>query len=251
MQDLDFLPLDYRQRHMRRQSQPWRVIVVAVFVALVIAAAYSQHKHKCAVEEDLAALVPQYELAVSQCDKLANTQSQLQKIQTSAELFTCLRHPWPQTQLLAAVLRALPDQITLQTLRISRETPAGQVPTERRSRFERQTKQEDIAKLSPAECDLKQLRDEFDNMQTLVFISGTTSDSAALHRYLGRLNNTSLFQKAELDSSESVQGDRGGKLRFEAILVVRPGYGQPGGPAGPKRRAVAQTIPKSNIRPLR
>lgn len=251
MQNVDFLPLEYCQRRLRRQSQPWRIIVVAVFVAMVAVAAYGQHKHRCAMEEDLAALVPQYDLAVSQSDKLANTQSQLQKVQAGAELFTYLRHPWPRTQLLAALLRALPEQITLQTLRITRDVPANRAPTGRRPRSERQTEEEELAKLSPAQRDLKQLRDKFDNMQTLVFISGTTSDSASLHRWLGRLNNTSLFLKAELDSSESVQGDQGRTIQFEATLVVRPGYGRPGGPTGPEKSTTAQAGPKSNRELLR
>ncbi len=33
MHNIDFLPIEYRQKHARRQSQPWQVIVAGAIVA--------------------------------------------------------------------------------------------------------------------------------------------------------------------------------------------------------------------------
>jgi len=240
MNDIDFLPVQYRQQHERRQSTPWRILAVAAFVALVALALVSQHANYRKVEGELAAIMPQYEQAVSLDKQLGAVQADLQKEELEAELFTYLRHPWPRTQLLAALLVTLPDEITLRQLQITRETLLPRTPTERRSRSQRKAEEAELEGLSPAERDLKQLRDRFDNMQTLVSLSGITAESAALHQYLGELGNSDLFAKAELCSIESVEDNGAKTLQFEATLIVRPGYGLPGGQSGPDQKAVAE-----------
>jgi Tfp pilus assembly protein PilN len=236
MQDIDFLPLEYRQQHQRRQVQPWRVVVVAAFVALLAGAALAQHTRRQYVAGQLAAVRPQYEEALRQEGSRAELQAELQSAQCGAELLTYLRHPWPRTQLLAAALAPLPPEITLQQLHIARETPGHQPATEQRSRADKKAEEEKIAKLPPAARDLKRLREEFDRTQVTVRLTGTTTDSAALHRYLGVLGKQELFAKAELRSIERVEGNQAGSLRFHATLTARPGYGQPGGPAKAEKR---------------
>ena len=72
-------------------------------------------------------------------------------------------------------------------------------------------------------------------------LGGTATESAALHRYLGVLDATDIFDKAELDCFNSVDNSKGGAaLQFRAVLAVQPGYGQPGGPAGPPKKDLAQ-----------
>lgn len=233
MQQIDFLPAEYRQKHAQKRGRSWRLIVMLGLATSVLTAAWSQHQSRCRVEEELEAIVPRYEAAVGQNAELAELQSQLCLAQADAELLTYLRHPWPRTQILAAVLAPLSDDITFEKLHISREATSGSQSAERLSRTERQAEEEKTAKLPPAARDLKLLRGQIDQSRTVVIISGVTTESAALYRYLGELGKTALFAKCELESIESVEND-GGTLRFNATLVVRPGYGQPGGPSGPK-----------------
>jgi len=233
MQDLDFLPAQYRQKHAQRQSQPWRIMIALIFAGLLATAAFSQHVHRLHVEEELATITITYDLALSQADKLSELQTELQSARATAELYTYLRHPWPRTQLLAALVAPMPDEVTLGQLHISHEMRQDPVRTDRRSRSKAKAEEEEIEKLPPAVRDLKRLRDQFDKMETLVQISGTTSESAALYRYLSELGNDRLFDKAGLDSIENVEGESGPSLRFDATLIVRPGYGQPHGPSGP------------------
>jgi len=233
MQDIDFLPAEYHQKYARRQSQPWRIVVVAGFVALMASAAFSQYQHRRHVAADLKAIVPQYEEALRQQGELSKVQSELQAAENEAELLTYLRHCWPRTQLLAALIDPLPDEVTLQRLQITREKPEKQGPAEERPRAQEFAGPENDQTLAPAVADLKRLREKFDEMTTVVLISGITTDSVALYRYLGALDNSSLFSKAELESSETLDGADGRREQFEAKLVVRPGYGKPGGPAAP------------------
>lgn len=246
MQDVDFLPVKYRQKRVRRQSQPLRVVVVAVFGVLLAVAAFDQQGRKREADTELAKIMPRYDLAVGQNRRLAGLHTRLAPARDAAELFTYLRHPWPRTQLLAALLAPLPEGITLDRLQITRQSPQRQLRPERRRRTENEAQDDDLQKLPAAARDLKRLRDEFDKTPTLVLISGTTGESAAVHGYLGALTGSYLFSKAELDSLESAEDGRAGVLEFSATLTVRPGYGQPGGPdgpggrAGPKKNAVAR-----------
>jgi hypothetical protein len=234
MQDIDFLPVRYRQKYVRRQSQPWRILVVAAFAVLLAAAVFNQRDHRRRAERELEAIMPQYARAVRQNRQLAETWTQLDTARNTAELFTYLRHPWPRTQLLAAALAPLPEGISIEGLRITEETPQGRAVPERRSRTESKTEEGGLDKLPPAARDLTRLREQCDKIKTVLLISGTTRDSAALHRYLGELGGTSLFGRADLNSLESAGNEPAGTLQYRATLVVRPGYGQPGGPTGPE-----------------
>lgn len=240
MQDIDFLPVQHRQKRVQRRSQPWRIVAVALFVALLATGALSQRARKRRAEKELDEIVPQYELAVGRNRKLAELRAQLGTARNAAELFTYLRHPWPRTQLLAALLAPLPEGITIEQLQITRETPQDQAPAKRYSRRENEAEDDEVDKLPPAARDLRRLRDEFDKATTVVLISGTTGDSGVLHRYLGALGRASLFTKAELDSLESAEDGPARTPEFRATLVVRPGYGQPGGPTRPKKIGVTQ-----------
>jgi hypothetical protein len=247
MRDIDFLPVQYRQKHVERRSQAWRVVVVAAFALLLAAAALSQHGRKRRAEAELAAMTPQYDVTVSQDRGLTETYDQLLAARSAAELFTYLRHPWPRTQLLAALVAPLPQEITLRELRITREVPQDAAESQRRLNSESagQKKQQD--KLPPAVADLRRLRDECDANRTTIAISAVTSESAAAHRYLGALAREGLFAHVELDSLEIARDGHDGTFEFRATVVVRPGYGQPGGPGGPAGEG-ASTLAQTNQR---
>ena len=230
MQEIDFLPVQYRQKHVQQRFQPWRIVVVAAFAVLLSTAVFSQHARKTRAEKQLAALIPQYDLAVGQNRKLAELQAQLTPARNTAELFTYLRHPWPRTQLLDALLAPLPEGITIERLQIAGEAPQSPLSPARRASLRDEAEGGRVDKLPPAAGDLKRLRDEFDATTVVVSIAGVTRDSAALHRYLDELGHAKLFTKAELDDLEGGKTDPAGGAVFRARLTVRPGYGQPGGP---------------------
>ncbi len=240
MQDIDFLPFEYRQRHQRRQSQPWQVVASAAIVALVAAAMIGQRWHARRVNEELAAIAPVYETAVKLQNRLAEVQKDLSRTKARAELITYLRHPWPRTQLLAALMGPLPNEIAFQQVQIIREAGAAS-PNASRRVVDQKAEQERLKSIPPAERDLEKIRDRVDAMKTIVVLTGEAKDSAALHRYLSELDGVDLFDNAELDSLSEKEGEkREAAVQFRAVLDVRPGYGQPGGVAGPKQKAVVQ-----------
>jgi Tfp pilus assembly protein PilN len=232
MHEIDFLPAEYRQLHARRRGQPWRIIVVAGTAAVMGLALFAQDWWRVSIQRRLDVIRPQYELAVAQSKQLSSLQSQLRAARADAELYTYLRHPWPRTRILEEIMRPLPDEVVFSRVTIGREN-ADKAPSLRRSRSEQQAEEAQAAALPPASRDLKRLRQEVDPVRTVVNLGGTTTDSAALHRYLGILAKTDLFSKVELTDVEGVEADSTGTLRFNAMLAVRPAFGQPGGPTGP------------------
>ncbi len=236
MNDIDFLPIEYRQKHARRQSRPWQIVVAVAIAGLVLAAALAQQYRRHCTIGDLAAIQPAYETVLSEQNRLAAILNQAKSAKARAELYTYLRHPWPRTQLLSALASPLPPSVTLQQIQILREAkPRGSTAaTPAAPSLDRKAEEERLKSLAPAERDRLALTKRIDPLQTVVLLNGTTTDVAALHRYIGELDSTRIFNKAEIDFLNSVGKDKSGEsLQFRAVLTVEPGYGQPGGPTGP------------------
>jgi hypothetical protein len=233
MTDIDFLPLECRQQCQRQHTRQWQIVAAVAIIGLVAAAAMTQRHGWHRVQADLAAITPAYEAAVHLQNRIAKVQEQLGRARARAELCTYLRHPWPRTQLLAAMVGPLPEEITLQQVQILREPAEASPPADKK------TEEAALKSLSPAGRDLAKLRDRIDPTRTVVILNGTVAETSALHRYLGKLDATEIFDRAELDWFE---GDEGGApLRFRVVLSVQPGYGQAGGPARRRADGLAQT----------
>lgn len=242
MHDIDFLPPEYRQNHTQRKWYAWRLIAVTVLAAAMVTLAWNQQTRRNRLEAELARCEPDRAAASQTQESLNELQSRLQLARAGADLVTYFRHPWPRTRIIAAILGPLPDEITLAQLEIARETPGGRNPAEILFRANKKGEEAQAPGRPPAAQDLERLRDEFDSRQTVVTITGVTTESAALHRYLGKLGQDGLFSKAQLHSIETDRADPG-RIRFNATLVVRPGYGQPGGPSAPNPPPAAETDP--------
>ncbi len=245
MHDIDFLPIEFRQTHAQRRWQPWRAIVMAAVAVLVGGGVASQHLRRCHLQSELAGILPAHQTALRQQSQLSGLQAGLQRVKAEAELVTYLHHPWPRTRILEALLDPLPRQVTLEHLEIHREAATsktrGRFPQPPAAPQDKEAEAKAQEALPPAVGDLKQLRDACDPQQTMIAISGISTDSDALHEYLGRLAQSRLVAKAELLSIER-ETESGGvplaagqpvsveTVRFHAALTVKPGYGQPGGP---------------------
>lgn len=224
--DVDFLPASYRNQGAKRKTGLWRLVVVALFGALAVFTTAYQRQLKFAAQLEAEHIESLYPAAMARNQALSDLQSQLAAAQVNAELSTYLRHPWPRTQIVAAISRALPDSITLRELNISREIvhkpPVAAPPPGTQA-----------APTTPASLpaqDLERLRAENDESRVVVLIVGTTQDVGSLHEYLGQLAGSRLFQKVELGSIETSASSSDPSSQFTARLIVRPSYGQPGGP---------------------
>jgi len=245
VEELDFLPEQFRRQHAERQVQPWRILAVCVAAVLVIGAAAGQSRQRVQLESDLAVLEADYQQALRQKDQLVQLQTRLQRSRAAAELFVYLKFPWPRTQLLSALAGPLPQEITFDEVHILSASEQGGPMLERRSRAETSRAAEQLAKLPPAAQDLARLREQWDKARCTVVVVGSTTDSMALHRYLAALAEHPLIADVELDSMETLNTGRESAMHFQATLTVRPGYGQPNGPDGPLGQKTAAGDPGS------
>jgi Tfp pilus assembly protein PilN len=228
MQDIDFLPSDFKRRRNNRHGRSWQIIVVGAALGLLIVVAMGQMRALRQVEERLAQIEPERQVLDARQSQLADLRKQLAETEAQADLIAYMGHPWPKTQLLSATLRSLPEEIVCDGIRIARES----TPSQAQRRRTGDSEEEDLTTVEPAVRDMRLLQEECDLAVVAIVLEGMTTDGIELHRYLHRLNNVPLLDKVELHSLESTNDDSEARFQFEARLTVRPGFGQPNGPDG-------------------
>lgn len=228
MQDIDFLPSDFKRRRNNRHGRSWQILVAAAAVGLLFIVALSQMRALRQVEQRLAEIEPERQVLDARQMQLADLRKKLAEKEAQADLIAYLGHPWPKTRLLGATLRSLPEEVVCNGIRIAPESLTNQAQRRRPESSE----EEDLTKVEPAVRDMRLLQEECDLAVVAIVLEGMTTDGIALHRYLNGLNNVPLLDKVELHSLESTNNDSGPKFQFEARMTVRPGFGQPKGPDG-------------------
>ena len=181
--------------------------------------------------------------------QLTDVRVQLKRMECEAELITYLRHPWPKSQLLSALLSRLPEEITLQQLQIIREADNSTTASERHPAMVVGNSADQQKSISPAERDLQALKSQSEGKQIVIILTGSTTDSTALNHYLDEMQSNALFSKAELGSVTSVGESSGAAIQFHAKLVVKPGYGQSGSPIEEQKTPPPQSPPKTSSAP--
>src|SRR5262245_36543866 len=111
MKNIDFLPDIYRKRAALRRAQVWWGIVVLIFGTAIGSAASAQYLLKCNIQRELRAIAPQYSESQLRVRELAGLQEQITAAARQARLVTWLEHPWPRSQILAEVVRPLPESM--------------------------------------------------------------------------------------------------------------------------------------------
>jgi Tfp pilus assembly protein PilN len=239
MKDIDFLPAKYQEATAQLHAQWWRMAVLAMFAALVGLAVFGQYGIRLHAQGEIETLLPQYHAALAETQRLAKTEDAIRPNRAQAELLTYLRHPWPRTQILARIMAPLPDTIILRKLWIHRETPPAPPTTVTVAPPTTPAQPAAPDKLSPPERDLRKLREETDKTLVVVTLEGVTEEITTLHMYLGKLAAEGMFSKVEVASIESAASEKLAGSLFSVRLVVRPGYGQKGGPTSPPQGPAA------------
>lgn len=231
MKNIDFLPTNYRERLRLKQARVWWGIVAATFGAAIAASACAQWGVARSLQYQLATAGNAATLASEQDKRYAQLLTEVNQGSDLAELCVYLKHPWPRTQILAALASPLPETVRLTEVRIHQEAPTGEQLLQQPIR-KPGGKAED-ARSSGAAGDLARLREENDHLVTMIEVIGETSDADALHRYVAALGKSELLLGARLKSFEAVEARDVATVRFELRAHLRPAYGLAGGPEGP------------------
>src|SRR5438552_16857410 len=124
MKTIDFLPDIYRQREALRRARIWWALVVLIFGLAISASAAAQVWLRRGLNAQLEDLAVPYTSAHAQAQELSVLQAQIARAAQEANVYTYLETPWPRTQILAEIVRPLPDNIRLTQIHIGEEEPA-------------------------------------------------------------------------------------------------------------------------------
>ena len=227
MQTIDFLPEQYRERRKQRRVRYWWALVVCLFGGIVIATGSLQWLSVLRIKHELARLELQVVTFRQLDQQLLEIESQVAAVSHSANLYTFLKHPWPRTQILAAVVQPLPAEMELTSIRIA-ESLIAKGPKSAAA-----DGTEPPPPAHPAVADLQQLHDAHEAQRVVVLIEGTAREVEHLHNYLDALGRHALVAEARLNSMETRKYETHSLVVFQLQLTIKSGHGLSDGPAGP------------------
>jgi hypothetical protein len=227
MKSIDFLPDFYRQRESLRRARIWWAMVVVIFSSAIGASALAQAWLRHGLMQQFDSLAAEYASAQTQVQELSAIQTQVTRVGQEASLYTFLKNPWPRTQLLAEIVRPLPESIRLTKINILEEEQAKTAVQVGPRNMK--AEEEAAAKAGGPEKDLAKLQEEVGRRQTVIEIEGYTSDVPRLHAYVSDLSRSPLIAGASPKSLVSSGANQQARTGFTLRLMVRPGYCQRGG----------------------
>lgn len=223
--EIDFLPQRYREQHVQRKNFLWRVVVLGAYLGLLAMGSVAQRARLHRLQGELVQAQQQLAEAQQLSVQLEYTEQQLSRDRAAAQLVTYLQHPWPRTQILAAILPRVPESIYLTELRLYPLAQQSSTPFWQRQSTDKKDK--DKPAPPPALADLQRLREERATTVTVVQLNGVAQDQAVLHAFLQHLAEDELFAAVELLSIESLRSDANIQgCAFEVCLKLRPGHGE-------------------------
>ena len=220
MKPIDFLPDIYRQRTALRRARLWWGLVMLLFGTAIGASMATQSWLRAGLLAELDTLEPQFRQTQVQVRELAQLQKRITQASVQAGLYTVLENPWPRTQILAELVRPLPQSMRLVRLQIVEEEQATAS-----ARVQPSSSEEDLAKLPPAEQDLARMLREIGRRRTAVELDGQAGDVKLIHTYLAALSASPLVAQAQIKSLEAGSGGDG-RTRFTLRLQIVPGLCQ-------------------------
>ncbi len=224
IQDVDFLPLSYRQMQVRRRSTVWRRAAMALFVLLIALGSVGQYRSRLNLERARAKLKESSQRMLSQLDDPAGLQQKIARLDARANLLTFLRIRVPPTRLLFGITNSLPQYVNLSNIDVKFEPltasplPAGGLAAPATPQAA------PVAPALPQDKDLADLKKTAEAEAVFVAIIGTAPHDNAIARYIAALQRTGLFAEVHLQFTDQLQLNDDVLRRFAMRLKVK----QPG-----------------------
>ena len=230
MQTIDFLPEHYRERRKQRRVRWWWALIVCLFGGIVLGTASVQWLSVQRVKRELAQLELQCKTHRQLDQELLALETKVASLSHSANLYTFLKHPWPRTQILAAVVTPLPKDVQLTSIRVAETLIAKKPGTAAAPEATPET-----AKVTPiaAVADLQQLHDAHEAQRIVVHVEGSVREAETLHAYLEALAQQPLIAEARLSGMETRKLETHTLVVFELHITIKSAHGLSDGPSGP------------------
>ena len=232
MKNIDFLPEIYRHRRLLQHARLCWIAVAMLFGMAIGGAACGQWYFRCALAAQLKMVEPQHAISQARQAELVQLEVSQNHAEHLTALYLYLEHPWPRTQLLAAVARSLPPSIQLTDLRMLEQADSGTDARREGGDTNRSIGEGEKAEKPTPTSVLSMLRAEHDRQVLILELSGQAANSKELHEFVDALAKSPLIASASLKGLEAGgEAMEKGASKFHVRAVVRPGYGQPGAPA--------------------
>mgnify|MGYP007059379356 CR=1 FL=1 len=215
MNEINFLPVEYRRKSFDRKDQRRQALMVGALF-LTIGASYTyQRASNASLAAELDEARSLHRVTLSQFQELHAIEAELVQLSADAGALAYLEHPWPQTQIVAMVAEKVPSSAKLTQLRVVR------IPNAPR---QRRREDEPTPGKTPFARDEAALRERYDAAPFQLLITGVTEDHQELHNFLTELDRSALIQRAELTSLDGLENTVN-QFEFVVTCSLKPGYG--------------------------
>lgn len=217
--EIEFLPKNFREKRKSHNFQVSRLLLIVVIVAGMSAVLLYQLAALHSVNRQVAALDEQHNKVMQLMQEVERRRGEVVVKRHHAKLLTFLDHPYPKSQIIAAIANPLPSEITITRLEVTVEQLANnnaKPPSEK-------------GKKAPQghsmELDLKQLIEEVKTRRCTVEVEGTTDDTSCLYTFLASLHQAEIIESAKIESIDPHQKTDGSEFsNFTAHVKVKRGY---------------------------
>ncbi|MBA2114974.1 hypothetical protein [Bremerella alba] len=217
--EIEFLPKKYREKQKSHNFQVSRLLLIVVIVAGMSSVLLYQLASLHSVKRQVAALDDQHEKVVQLMQEVDQRRGEVVVKRHHAKLLTFLDHPFPKSQIIAAIANPLPTEIAITRVQVTVEQVAS---TNAKPPSEKGKK---APQGHPMELDLKQLIDEVKAHRCTVEVEGTTDDTSCLYTFLASLHQAEIIESAKIESIDPHQKTDGSEFsNFTAHVKVKRGY---------------------------
>lgn len=224
IQDINFLPVKYRQMRLSRQQKVWRRGILAVFLALVVAGVAGQRQTRSHLTQTRNNLRADADRLTSQLLDPQQLRDEVTRLDGQANVLACLRLRVPPTRILSAVTNTLPGFVNLTDFDMKFEPlPAAPVaPGKQPAPSDQPTAA--VEQLAAVK-DLTTLLKERDENALFVNLGGIAPDDIAIAAYLASLQKTGVFADVTLLFTDQHAVETSNLRRFGVRLRVhKPGW---------------------------
>ncbi|QDU75068.1 hypothetical protein Pan97_20890 [Bremerella volcania] len=217
--EIEFLPKKYREKRKSHNFQISRLLLIVGIVAGMSAVLLYQLASLHSVNLQVAALDQQHEKVMQLMQEVDRRRNEVAVKRHHAKLLTFLDHPYPKSQVIAAIANPLPTEITITRLQVTVEqiAAANAKPASEKGKA--------VPKGHPMELDLKVLIDEAKSRRCTVEVEGTTDDTSCLYTFLASLHQAEIIESAKIESIDPQQKTDGSEFsHFTAHVKIKRAY---------------------------
>ncbi len=220
VQDIDFLPEEYKARCEQRRRQFWRRVVLVCMLLGIVVGWWQQRTRRLELEARRDQLQAEAAATLARLGSPDRLKRQLERRNTEANLIALLKLRPSFSRVLKALVAALPSYVSLTECTLDL-TESGSRDLAARPPTTSGNQDAKAQRRSPAEQDLSELRETLRRQQLQATVQGLAPDDLAVYAYIRALLETGLFEKVQLAYTEAYEYGEYRLRSFKLLAVAR------------------------------